>query len=435
MARAAITASTSVSITDSCGNDIKEGTEWCDGNDFGGKTCASYPDIHNFNLPFQSGTLYCTSHNPPVLVNSILTYDCSGDNHGSRCYTCGNNFKEANEECDGNPAYTTTNDAAYVASFGTSTCGYYGYATGTISCSNACRIVSHCSQPLTDTGTSNTQGGGAGGGGSSGGGGSGGGAGGGAAGLATGNDPGSLNPPVPARLVVNGKAYPNVEVQILIDGSNYASVKTDATGSFKFETDKVTPGVINLGLKAKDSKGRDSIVQNITFRVSSAAVTTVSGAYLAPTIQLDKTTASVGEFITISGQTLPNARVIISIRSNSELLKYASSTSLGDWQYTLDTKGFVNDASHLTKAMFSMMTTEGEIKSGYSKALSFYLGKNAGTIGVCAGADLNKDGKVNLIDFSILLYYWGTDNACADQNHNGKVDLTDFSILLYNWNP
>ena len=47
--------------------------------------------------------------------------------------------------------------------------------------------------------------------------------------------------------------------------------------------------------------------------------------------------------------------------------------------------------------------------------------------------DLNGDGKVNLIDFSILLFYWGSDNACADQNSNGKVDLVDFSILLYNW--
>ena len=57
----------------------------------------------------------------------------------------------------------------------------------------------------------------------------------------------------------------------------------------------------------------------------------------------------------------------------------------------------------------------------------------AGGSATCKGADLNHDGKVNLIDFSILLFYWGTNNACADQNHDGKVNLTDFSILLYNW--
>jgi len=40
---------------------------------------------------------------------------------------------------------------------------------------------------------------------------------------------------------------------------------------------------------------------------------------------------------------------------------------------------------------------------------------------------------VNITDFSILLYWWGTDNACADQNHNGTVDLIDFSIMMYYW--
>jgi len=53
--------------------------------------------------------------------------------------------------------------------------------------------------------------------------------------------------------------------------------------------------------------------------------------------------------------------------------------------------------------------------------------------GECAGADLNHDGRVNITDFSILLYYWGTNNACADQNHDGTVDLTDFSIMMFYW--
>jgi hypothetical protein len=53
------------------------------------------------------------------------------------------------------------------------------------------------------------------------------------------------------------------------------------------------------------------------------------------------------------------------------------------------------------------------------------------------GADLNGDGKVNSIDFSILLYYWKTKppfkNQNVDINHDGKVDAVDFSIMLYQW--
>ena len=48
-------------------------------------------------------------------------------------------------------------------------------------------------------------------------------------------------------------------------------------------------------------------------------------------------------------------------------------------------------------------------------------------------ADLNGDGRVNLIDFSILLHWWGKDNALADLNKDGRVGLKDFSIMMYWW--
>ena len=64
--------------------------------------------------------------------------------------------------------------------------------------------------------------------------------------------------------------------------------------------------------------------------------------------------------------------------------------------------------------------------------MSFHVGRIGGEA-ACPNADLNKDGRVNLTDFSILLYYWGTDNACADQNQNGIVDLVDFSIMMFYW--
>jgi len=38
------------------------------------------------------------------------------------------------------------------------------------------------------------------------------------------------------------------------------------------------------------------------------------------------------------------------------------------------------------------------------------------------------------VDFSILLYNWGIPkNPTADLNGDGRVNLTDFSIMLYYW--
>lgn len=57
---------------------------------------------------------------------------------------------------------------------------------------------------------------------------------------------------------------------------------------------------------------------------------------------------------------------------------------------------------------------------------------------VCKGADFNDDGKVNSVDFSILLAFWQKlppfNNPCVDVNKDGQVNSVDFSILLYQWN-
>lgn len=49
-------------------------------------------------------------------------------------------------------------------------------------------------------------------------------------------------------------------------------------------------------------------------------------------------------------------------------------------------------------------------------------------------ADINDNGKVDLIDVSILLTNWGTPkNQNADLNGDGKVSAKDLSILLSKW--
>jgi hypothetical protein len=50
-------------------------------------------------------------------------------------------------------------------------------------------------------------------------------------------------------------------------------------------------------------------------------------------------------------------------------------------------------------------------------------------------ADINKDGKVDNSDFTILLFNWGPSpaNTAADINKDGRVDDLDFTLLLFNW--
>ncbi len=50
--------------------------------------------------------------------------------------------------------------------------------------------------------------------------------------------------------------------------------------------------------------------------------------------------------------------------------------------------------------------------------------------------DFNGDNLCNIIDFSVLLYYYNKPlpiSARYDLNNDGKINLVDISILLYHW--
>ena len=55
---------------------------------------------------------------------------------------------------------------------------------------------------------------------------------------------------------------------------------------------------------------------------------------------------------------------------------------------------------------------------------------------MCAGADFNTDGAVDVLDFAVLVFFWGTgpaENPCVDINGSGVVDLVDFGSFVFAW--
>ena len=82
-----------------------------------------------------------------------------------------------------------------------------------------------------------------------------------------------------------------------------------------------------------------------------------------------------------------------------------------------------------------------QLVSGLSPAVNFQVGtQNVAAMHTtqCGIGDLNCDGSVNLIDFSIMAYWYGRSALTgaglkADLNNDGKVNLVDFSILASHW--
>ncbi len=259
----------------------------------------------------------------------------------------------------------------------------------------------------------------------------GGGGGGGGAGIFPG---GSFIPPSNAQVTVNGKAYPSASVTILKDGVSIGSVTADSDANFLFTASGITPGTATFGFWALDGKGRRSITYTTTFEVIQSAITTVSGVNLPPTLELAPRSLNRGEEIVFRGTTIPGATVVTEINTNPVTKLEAVSDTFGEWELPYNTQPLPNSA-YTAKSSFRTVVGNLFSESGYSQALSFFVGVDAQP--EAGPSDLNVDGKVNIVDFSIMLFHWGTDGRAsspsADINGDGRVNLTDFSIMIFNW--
>ena len=230
---------------------------------------------------------------------------------------------------------------------------------------------------------------------------------------------------------IQGRAFPNATVTILLDGQTVGTVRTNSRGDFSFKTN-ADPGTATLSFFAIDNVGTRSATVNTTFDVTQGAITTVNGILIPPTIRVLNPNVNPGDIITISGQSVPN--VIIEVLVDNALKKLTGiSDASGNWSIAFDTKT-VSVAEHTLKAHFVTSTTTPKFESIYGTALQLFVGV-AGK--ATSNSDLNRDGKINLTDFSILIFWWstpgGNSNPPADISKNGKVGLEDFSILLFNW--
>jgi hypothetical protein len=281
---------------------------------------------------------------------------------------------------------------------------------------------------------------GSGSGGGSGGGGSGGGSGGGF-GIDRGRSRGTLlpYPPLPGNpgVAFAGWAYKGSEVYILKDGQTEGSIKADTAGTFGAFLPDLTQGVYTFSLWSPDSAGRKSSTYSTTFWLDDGTQTIVSDIFLSPTLSAAKNNYNAGESIFLSGESTPGANIEVYIFSKetkdfkevSAVKKFSGLAGDGIWSLTADTADIPGGNYILRARAVNSVGKESE----YSQNLEVSIGSAPVQVGACEGADLNGDGKVNLTDFSILLYHWGTDNECADQNKNGRVEIADFSIMMYYW--
>ncbi len=241
--------------------------------------------------------------------------------------------------------------------------------------------------------------------------------------------------PVPGtKVIFSGLAYPNAKITLLKDAQLAATTIANANASFQITVSGLSGGTYIFSIYGEDNKGVRSPLLNFPIDTTINAVSTVNGVLIPPTISVDKSEVKKGDDIIIFGQSVPRAEVTIAVSSEKEFFVKTFSGNDGNYFYNFDTTP-LSLGQHFAKSKFDF---NGQI-SAFGKLVDFLVGtKNieAEPTPTCPiGADLNKDCRVNLIDVSILIYWFDKSNppAKVDFDGSGKTDLVDLSIMAYYW--
>jgi hypothetical protein len=234
------------------------------------------------------------------------------------------------------------------------------------------------------------------------------------------------------RIIFLGHAYPNSKVTLLKDAQLITSTIAGPDAKFEIVLSNLSVGSYVFFIYSEDYQNRRSTPLTFPITITQGVTTTVSGIFITPTIEIDKSSVKKGENLSIFGQGVSNAEVTIAVNSEEALFFKAPTDKNGTYLYNLDTS-LLELGNHFVK---SKVAFEGDISS-FSKIVNFEVGtKNVLKEMKKEGlADINNDSRINLIDFSILAYWYKRTGfpQNIDLNNDGVINLIDFSILAYYW--
>ncbi|MDP3963855.1 MAG: hypothetical protein Q8Q39_05160 [bacterium] len=254
---------------------------------------------------------------------------------------------------------------------------------------------------------------------------------------------GTVLPPAgETTVVLQGKAYSKAIITVLRNGSVASALGARDDGTFEARISAVQGGVYMFGVFAEDQRGRKSLTLSFMINVITGMTTTISGIFIPPTIVANREIFFPDEMLELDGYAFPAGEVNVVLNSSHEIVERVPTDGDGLWNlaFSVERLGL---GDHASRAM--VRASDGD-QSAFSETRLFRIVPRGQTPGevpapspsprACRGADLNYDGKVNLTDFSVMLFWWQARNPlhpCVDINKDGIVNLRDFSMMMYQW--
>ncbi|MBI5222058.1 MAG: DUF5011 domain-containing protein [Candidatus Magasanikbacteria bacterium] len=235
----------------------------------------------------------------------------------------------------------------------------------------------------------------------------------------------------PITVTFSGQAYPGCAIEVLrkstqaalfqIIPTESASIKED--GAFEISHTGLVSEEYVYALRIKDKDGRKTTLSfdvNLLTQNSFA----LKDILAPPTVEPKNTILLRAEDLQLIGYAAPSSTIEVEIDGSAQ-----KGTALSDktGYYTFATSvGPLAVGTHYARVR---QVAQNAKKSDFSQTKSFKK-----SLLLALKADFNSDGKVNITDWSVFLFRWGSQDtklhSSADLDGNGKVDVIDLSIFL-----
>ena len=228
----------------------------------------------------------------------------------------------------------------------------------------------------------------------------------------------------------SGQAYPGATIFVLKGGVEVLSVLADKLGNFSATLPEQYNSTTVYTLFAQDITGNRSLLINYPLVVYIGFLTHLGGIHFAPTIVTDKIEVRIGDYLTAFGYGAPQKDMEAFISGIEKKTFTLASKADGSYRITIP----ILDLPKGNYTIYIRYAGDSRI----SKLVKFVIGEAniLSTEGVLnIPGDCNSDSIINLVDFSVLAFWYGKSNPsrCVDTNSDNKIDLIDFSILAFWW--
>lgn len=235
----------------------------------------------------------------------------------------------------------------------------------------------------------------------------------------------------PTRVVLSGQAYPQGKVELsqenLIPYNQtipHVVSQYTADGRFNFEYTALLQGSYLFSLRAEDRDGVKSTLLQFGADLLAFNQFVAEHLLLPPTIGVEKRRVARRQEVRITGYATPGNWVELKMNDASGW-DLRPDPITGWYAFTASTTDY-HAGDYYVRAR--QRAPDGSV-SGYSLWIHFRV-----LAPYRLSADLNKDKKIDIVDWSIFLSRWGLRDASVratiDLNGDGKVDVTDFGIFL-----